>query len=122
MLVFTARRVRPQRRDADSIFDFDCLRVPRVWRAVHFGRTPALDVPAVVRDIFRYAAQLNRLANHASFGVAVGPAAANPCKPRTSPYHAEIWLAEMVYPASARHAFLYRGGRLMCFTKNFYHG
>src|SRR6266851_1601057 len=61
MLVFAARRVRPERGNADAALAFDGLRVPGAGRAVNFRRDPALDVPAIYRRILWLQSQFNAL-------------------------------------------------------------
>src|SRR5216684_2248428 len=51
MLVFAARRVRPERGNADAILAFDGLRVPCAGRAVNFRDRKSVDVPAIYRRI-----------------------------------------------------------------------
>src|SRR5713226_3453538 len=61
MLVFAARRIRPERGDADAVFPLDRLCVPGTGRAVNFRRKPALDVPAIYRGIFWFPSQFDPL-------------------------------------------------------------
>ena len=62
MLVFSAGWIRAERGYANSVFDFHRLRVPRFWRTEEPGRHPALDMPAIVRNVLRHAPQFDRLA------------------------------------------------------------
>lgn len=116
VLIFTTRGVRPQRRDANSVLHFRRLRIPGLRRAVEFRRNPPFDVPAIRGNVLWNAAKFDRLANHASIGITVGPAPTNPSKSRSAPHHTEIWFAESVRAASARDALLYGGGGLVYFT------
>jgi hypothetical protein len=116
MLVIPPRRVRPQRRDSHSIFDFGCLRKPLLRRAVRLRWQPPLDVPAILGKIFRDAPQLHRFANGISVRVTVRPPPADPRQPRPAPHHAKVRLAITVYPACARSPFLHASRRLMRFS------
>ena len=118
MFVIPARRVRPQRRDSHSIFDFGRLRIPLVRRSVGFRGHPSLDVPAVLGKVFRHSPHLHRFANLISVRIAVGPAPANPRQPRPAPHHAKVRLAITVHPARARSPFLHASGRFMRFSCN----
>jgi hypothetical protein len=116
MFVIPARRVRPQRRDAHSIFDFSRLRNPLLWRAVRFRSQPSLYVPAVHRKVFRYTPQLHRFANLIAVRIAIRPSPANPRQPRPAPHHAKVRLAITVHPARARGPFLHASRRFMRFS------
>jgi hypothetical protein len=116
MLVIAARRVRPQRRDANSIFNFGGLRTPLLRRPIRFRRHPSFDVPAVNWKIFRQAPHLDRFASRVSVRVAVRPASADPREPRAAPHHAKVRLAIKVHAARARGAFLHRRRRFMRFS------
>src|SRR5271156_2651114 len=116
MFVFAARRIWAECRDADTILGFGGEVAPDFGGAVVFGRNPAFDVPAVVRDIFRHLPRFDGLAQDVAAGVAVRPSAADPCESRASPDDAEVGLAEAVLTAGAGDAFLQAVGRLMRFA------
>src|SRR4029077_11818804 len=122
VLVISAGRVWPQRRDPDAIFNFCCLCAPLIGRAVGFGRHPSFDVPAIHGKIFRDAAQPDRFADHIAARVAVCPAPTNPCESRPAPYNAELRLTITVRAADTRYALLNCGRRLMRFSCNLNQG
>src|SRR5437763_10272804 len=136
MLVFAARRIRPQRGYADAVFAFDRLRVPRARRAVGFRRHPAFDVPAAHGWIFWFQAQFNALSQENTMPVAVLELPADPSEAVPTPHGAIIRFAETIRSACAgetmRHGFrsvmrfadnsnhLATGRRSMVFTTNFW--
>src|SRR6266568_2649018 len=102
MLVLSARWVRPERGDADAVFPFDGLRVPRPRRAVRFRRHPALDVPAVYGRILRLLAQLDNFAQEGSRRwIALLEFPADPRQTVPAPHGAVIRLAEAIDTAGA---------------------
>src|SRR5258707_5482288 len=86
MLVFAARGIRAERRNAAAALDFERLRPPGARRAVRFGRHPLLDVPAIHRRIFRLLAQFDDFAKQrARAGSTLLEFSANPRQPVPSP-------------------------------------
>ena len=98
MFVIAPRRIRSQRRNASTICNFHCFRAPLFRRTVTLRRHPPLDVPAIVRQIFRLAPQLDRFAQQISIRVAILPLPANPIQPRPSPHRPVIRLAKSIAP------------------------
>src|SRR5260370_41664378 len=97
MLVFAARGIRAERRNAAAALDFERLRPPGARRAVRFGRHPLLDVPAIHRRIFRLLAQFDDFAKQrARRRVALLEFSANPRQPVPSPDRAIVRLAETI--------------------------
>src|SRR6266404_8030184 len=95
MLVFAARGIRAERRNAAAALDFERLRPPGARRAVRFG--PLLDVPAIHRRIFRLLAQFDGFAKQrARRGIALLEFSANPRQPVPSPNRAIVRLAETI--------------------------
>src|SRR5579859_3032069 len=102
MLVLSARRIWPQRGNADAVFAFDCLRIPNARRAVHFRRHPPLDVPAIHRWILRFLAQLDDFAEQRSRrGIALLEFSADPREAVPSPNSPVIRFTETVDSAGA---------------------
>src|SRR5260370_8948828 len=99
MLVFTARRIRPKRGNADAVLPLDRLRVPGAGRAVRFRRQPTLDVPAIHGRIFWLLAQFNALAQQRAMLVAVLEFSADPTEAIPTPCSPVISFPEPVPPA-----------------------
>src|SRR5712692_9592313 len=96
MLVFAARRVRSERRNADPVFALDRLRVPSTGRAIRFRRQPALDVPAVYRRIFRFNPQFNALSYKSTVLVAILEFPADPREAVPAPHCPVIRFPEAI--------------------------
>src|SRR5438094_2194129 len=136
MLVFAARRIRPQRRNADTVFTFDCLRIPGGRQTVGFRRHPSFDVPAVHGWIFWFQAQFHALPQQNAMLVTILEFPADPREPVPTPHGAIIRFAETIRSACARktmrHGFrsvmrfadnsnhLATGRKSMVFTTNFW--
>src|SRR5579884_1500736 len=88
MFVFPPRRIWPERRNENSALALDGLRIPGPRRSVILRRHPPLNVPSIVRRIFRHVAQLDHLTNCFAGGIAILPLAADPRKPRPTPHRA----------------------------------
>jgi len=81
-----------------------------------FRRSPALDVPALVRNVLGHLAQLDRRANQVAACVVVAPTCADPGEVRAAPNDAEIRLAVAVRAAGAGDALLDGSGSLVRFA------
>src|SRR3989442_14389787 len=118
MFVLAARRIRTERGDADAVFTFDRLRVPRAGRAVGFRRQPAFDVPAVHRRILGFQSQFNALAQHGTLRVAVLELAADPSEAVPAPHGAVGRFAETIGSASGSKTMAPRFRRVVRFAEH----
>src|SRR5579863_837398 len=118
VLVFAAGGIGAEGRDVAAIFDFHRLTGPYFRRAVGFGSAPTLNVPAIVREIFRREAQADGFAKHRAAGVAVGPASADPSQAIPSPHGAEVGLAENVVPSGKSETLRDRRGWIVRFAED----
>src|SRR5216684_636688 len=116
MFVFTARRIWPQRGNADAVLAFDRLRVPSAGRAVDFRRHPALNVPAIYRGILRFPSQLNALSQQSTLLVAVLEFSTDPREAVPAPHGAIVCFAEPIDAASARQTMRHGFRRVVRFT------
>src|SRR2546427_3006987 len=83
-LVLAPLRIGPQRGNRTIPFHLERPGIPIRWRAVQLRRTPALDMPAIVRDVLRHLAELNCFSSQVAVLVAVFPLAANPGQKKTA--------------------------------------
>src|SRR5260370_17747955 len=116
MLVFAARRIRPERGNADTVFALARLRVPGAGRTVCFRRHPALDVPAIHSWIFRLLAQFNAFSQQSALLISVLELAADPCQAVPAPHGTIIRFAETIRAAGARETMRHRFRRVVRFA------
>src|SRR5258708_14803903 len=123
MLVFAARGIRAERRNAAAALDFERLRPPGARRAVRFGRHPLLDVPAIHRRIFRLLAQFDDFAKQrARRGIALLEFSANPRQPLPSPNRAIVRLAKTIDTAGQLETMRDACRSVVRFAQNRNHG
>lgn len=118
VLIFSAMRIWPERRNRDAVRSLDCLCVPLARTPVGLRRHPALDVPTIVRKIFRNFAQLGNFARGIPVRVRVAPRPADPSETRPSPHRAEVRPAEAIQATRTRQPQLKRRRRNVRFTKH----
>ena len=122
VLVFSARGIRPQRRNASPIFDFNCLRMPLFRRSIILRRQPSFDVPAIVRHVLWLQTHFDHFAQQLPARVPVFPFSANPVQPRPSPHRPVIRLAKSIASPGKKKFPRDLRRRLVRFSKNLNHG